>query len=356
MSIEKHKRTRRIPSIFGTGLLALDIVINGDGLEKPKFYAGGTCGNVLSILSYMGWQAYPVARLNGDIASKHVIKDLKRWGVNLKFTSCKPLCNTPLIIQKISQDKSSQGKPHFHFHCPKCGAWYPSYRAVHASTIKEIATKIHPPNIFFFDRVSRGALILAKACAEKGALVVFEPSGIGNPKLFKEALGLIHILKYSNERIEGICDISTADTRLLLEIQTQGHKGLRFRNLLASRTKEQWQHIDAFEIPKVIDTAGCGDWCTAGILNMLGRNGFRGFEKSTNDKLIKALLYGQAAAAWNCGFEGARGGMDVIDIKEFKADIRNIMQGKTPKNIVINGQAKSLKKAFLKLCPVCGRE
>lgn len=41
--------------------------------------------------------------------------------------------------------------------------------------------------VFFFDRVSRGALQLAKASSERGAVVVFEPSGVGDPNLFREA-------------------------------------------------------------------------------------------------------------------------------------------------------------------------
>jgi len=69
------------PIVIGTGLLALDIVFSADDAMAPQFYAGGTCGNVLVILSYLGWKSYPVARLNEDAASGYVVKDLKRWAV-----------------------------------------------------------------------------------------------------------------------------------------------------------------------------------------------------------------------------------------------------------------------------------
>jgi sugar/nucleoside kinase (ribokinase family) len=59
----------------------------------------GTCGNVLSILAYLGWDAFPIARLNSDSASQRVKADMKRWGVKLDFASCPPTTHTPIIIQ-----------------------------------------------------------------------------------------------------------------------------------------------------------------------------------------------------------------------------------------------------------------
>ena len=60
------------PRAFGAGLLALDIVVSAD-LEMPmRAYAGGTCGNVLAELAYLGWEAFPVARLSDDPAAQRV--------------------------------------------------------------------------------------------------------------------------------------------------------------------------------------------------------------------------------------------------------------------------------------------
>lgn len=355
MKTRRKKNLKDKPSVFGTGLLALDIVFNTERINEPKFYAGGTCGNVLSILSYMGWQAYPIARLNGDLASQHILEDLKRCGVRLEFTSCKPLCDTPVIIQKIKQSKSGQGQHRFHFRCPKCGTPYPTYKPVFASTMREIIPKIKMPKVFFFDRVSRSALVLARACADKGVLVVFEPCAIGDHSFFKEALNVAHILKYSNHRIQGIPKIQTKKTNLMLEIETQGFEGLRFRNMLETNCKKEWQHLAAYEVKKVKDAAGSGDWCTASIISMVGRNGLAGFRKVTNAKLIEALRYGQAAAAWNCGFEGARGGMQSRSLRAFEAGVKRIMEGSVPTLRATNSDTRGLKDIFKRLCPVCGQ-
>ena len=76
-------RVNRNPVVIGTGLVALDVVIP-NGLESdPQLRAGGTCGNVLTALAYLGWSSYPIARLSEDGASKLVAADLRQWGVNL---------------------------------------------------------------------------------------------------------------------------------------------------------------------------------------------------------------------------------------------------------------------------------
>ncbi|HEV2284368.1 MAG TPA: hypothetical protein VGX75_18450, partial [bacterium] len=41
------------------------------------------------------------------------------------------------------------------------------------------------------------------------------------------------------------------------------------------------------------------------------------------------LKYGQALAAWSCGFEGARGGMYAVDRSTFDKQIRRLMSGRS---------------------------
>lgn len=46
------------PAIAGTGLIALDVVIPNEPRSLPQLWAGGTCGNVLTALAYLGWDSY----------------------------------------------------------------------------------------------------------------------------------------------------------------------------------------------------------------------------------------------------------------------------------------------------------
>jgi fructokinase len=63
------------------------------------------------------------------------------------------------------------------------------------------------------------------------------------------------------------------------------------------------------EVPEVWDTAGSGDWLTAGLLSRLAVRGRKGLRTASNGAIEQALTFGQALASWNCAFEGARGGM-----------------------------------------------
>jgi fructokinase len=323
-------------------LLSLDVIIKGNDYQSSKHLAGGTCGNVLIILSYLGWDAYPVTRLNGDTASRRVLRDLKQWGVRLDFAKSEPRAATPIIIHKIVHNGAGEAVHRFSLKCPHCGSWLPTYRAVTASTAQRVVNRIENPKVFFMDRVSRGSLTLAKASAEKGALIVFEPAGIDDPRLFREALDLTHVLKYSSERMHGLRDLKLP-AKPLLEIETLGHKGLRYHCRVGSCKTNGWRRLDSYKITQVEDTAGAGDWCTAGVIHRLGQEGLVKFQKTTPTELQDALHFGQALAAWNCGFEGARGGMYEVDQKEFLLEISGIMSRDEPKASIPANNSKVLQ-------------
>jgi len=61
------------PICIGAGLVALDVVINGNPKIPLKLFAGGSCGNVLTILSFLNWDAFPVARLKKKRCVKEII-------------------------------------------------------------------------------------------------------------------------------------------------------------------------------------------------------------------------------------------------------------------------------------------
>ena len=104
------------PRVFGAGLIALDLVVGPDSGPSFQAYAGGTCGNVLTALAYLGWDSYPIARLGADAASQVVRTDMERWGVHLDHASCSPSAHTPIIVQQIRRKKD--GTPTHSFRGP----------------------------------------------------------------------------------------------------------------------------------------------------------------------------------------------------------------------------------------------
>lgn len=346
----KQKVKRLKPTAIGTGLVALDVVVNN---EEVNYFAGGTCGNVLTVLGYLGWESMPVARLKDDIPAEWLVDDLKEWNVDTSFVTRTDDGSTPVIIQRIKEGPDGTPTHSFSLRCPCCSSYLPGYKSILGSATAELAEGLPQHQVFFFDRVSRGTLNLAQESAERGALVVFEPSGVGEPRLFREAWSVAHVVKYSNERLRDIADLDLKSVRnsLLLEIETLGSSGLRFRSRLAEAETKKWTTLKAISAPSLKDTAGSGDWCTAGVIHKLSRGGLAGFEKSTSQRLVDALRYGQALAAWNCGYEGARGGMYQITKSQFEHKIRRLLAGKAIRPAVEEPIAVS--DDLSSLCPTC---
>jgi fructokinase len=312
---------------IGTGLLALDdIRVDGDQ-RAPRRWAGGTCGNVLLALRYLGWRSEPIARLRPGPAAERILEDLRSWGVSTRFLSLEADGSTPVIIHRIGRNSAGEPYHSFSWRCSTCGHRLPGYKPVLASTAQEIASQLGSPQVFFLDRVSRGALLLAAEAAARGAAVVFEPSSVVHPGLFREAWELSDIVKFSHERLVDLpsqCE-SIGGSRLIVE--TLGRRGLRYRSNLRGSATRGWRTARALAAEDVRDTAGAGDWCTAGIIHKLLTGGASALAAATAAQLQQAIRYGQALAAWTCGFEGARGGMYDVERSTFESTVERILRG-----------------------------
>ena len=313
-------------TIFGTGLIALDLVVGRDPETPVGCWAGGTCGNVLSILAWLGWEAYPVGRMNNDRASQRVRADMARWGVHLDWSTCSPTAHTPIIVQEVGRGGDGRPSHRFSWSCPRCGNWLPPFRAITINATERIKPALTHTSVFFLDRVSRATLTLAAAASAHGALVVFEPSSNATNRLAAEGLALAHVVKYAADRLGDFRDAMEYGSTLLLEVRTLGSEGLEYRHRLGRGTSN-WIHLKAIPAPRVSDFCGCGDWCTAGFIAKAAVGGQMGIRRVGARGLRSALRYGQALAAWNCCFEGARGGMYAVTAEKFHRQIADLLAG-----------------------------
>ena len=128
--------------------------------------------------------------------------------------------------------------------------------------------------------------------------MVFEPSGIGDPGLFREAWSSANIVKYSHERLRDIADLELTHAErqnVLLEIETLGEDGMRYRSRLPKTKGKGWTTLAPFPVADLKDAAGAGDWCTAGLLSKLAREGCAGLKRTSQTALHDALRYSQSA-------------------------------------------------------------
>jgi fructokinase len=299
----------------------------------------------------LGWDAYPIARLNGDRASQLVKKDLQYWGVNLQYSEQSPPTPTPIIVQKIRERQSGERVHSFSCNCPYCGSWLPGFRAIRNDAANHLVSEWTAPDVFFFDRASRGILTLASEAEKSGSLIVFEPSAKTEPRHFDEALRLSHVVKYSNQRFPQVIGALEKSTNVVVEIQTCGNDGFRFRvrNIKEYRS---WQHRPAMSVGKALDTAGSGDWFTAGLISQLGVSMGENIPKK--GEIDRSLRTASAYAAWNCLFEGPRGGMYHVNKRQFVAQTTRLIEGQMKREPRQRGETSILDP--LSACPVCATE
>lgn len=286
----------------GAGLISLDVLIR-DGERFPiAYYVGGTCGNVMMILSYMGWEAYPISRLDSTKDGLRVLDDMKKNNVHTDFVSTQD-GKTPVIVQRNFINKD--GLPTHKFESRNnVGRFYLDFKPLTQKQANDVIERIDfVPKVFFFDRVAPAILKLANAFKEKGSVIFFEPSTRGgNVSLFNKCVEVADIIKFSEQRIKDVEQFDGYRDKLF--IQTQGVNGLNYR------LNAGWKHLDPVANDNVVDTAGAGDWTAAALINELFKDkqakGISSFSKSD---IEKALNEAQKTGAQSCSFEGARGMM-----------------------------------------------
>jgi fructokinase len=355
MSYKNGFKVRKPLSVcIGTGLIALDVVINGNPKSIPKLWAGGSCGNVLTILSYLGWKSYPIGRLKNDFAANTITKDLKKWKVSPSFISKDSSGSTPVIIERLHITKDGCPRHRFEWVCPRCGSRLPRYMPVLAKNVEQISKTMPKAQVFYFDRVTRSSIELAKSSKEQGALIVFEPSGVKDKKMFLECLRIADIVKYPHWKGKSYQEIMQG-INIPLNIETLGSEGLRYEIGNNNKQNRKWKIMPAYPVEILKDTTGAGDWCSAGIIHLLGASWEKGLKNASEKDIITALSFGQALAALNCYYEGARGSMYKITKQKFNSLVQNIWNGISPLKSVEGKESNQNLKLFEHICPHCSK-
>ncbi|ACB73837.1 PfkB domain protein [Opitutus terrae PB90-1] len=317
-----------MPVSVGTGFLALDMLLLGkDRVKANALYAGGSCGNVLSILAHLEWESYPVARLGTDRMAEDVLSDLERSGVRTDFVLRSDTGATPVVVVRIAERRDGTVGPRFEWKHPASGDWLPSYRPFPKTMAQEMVHGLPEASVFYFDRAEPSALVMAEGLRDQGAVVFFEPSSCKDDDLFTECLAVSDIVKYSADRIPQV-PRSPASRSPRLEIQTLGRRGLRYRLKSGDTNPGSWRELAAFTVQNAIDATGCGDWCSAGIIHHLCQAGRMHFLKLDEAAIVAALNYGQALAAINCRYHGARGPMYELSRRELDVQVKAVLSQK----------------------------
>lgn len=315
---DPRERKRHVGSIFicmkktiiGSGIYNLDTIVVRGYPEWPRLRpftdnvvleeVGGTCGNVMSILAWLGWDAKPLACLDDSPEGMKITEGLKRYGCDCRHVTNTPNGGTTLL--RCTHKKDQDGK---HVMSVRAGSpggsRFPKRRFLRARDEAPAFLEAldEAPAVFFFDDPAAGNRLIAKGLKERGALIYFEPSKIAtNADL--EAVSISDIIKFSDENIH---DVSFADAyNDKLFIQTMGADGVRFK-----LQDQPWMTLNGIHAKSVVDTEGAGDWFTAALINELAETRIMSLEPHYLHRLVDVIRNAMGIAVRSIGHMGSLG-------------------------------------------------
>lgn len=273
-------------TVLSVGYLVLDVVTTTHVVGRS---AGGTAGNVAANLAWLGQRAGLLARIGDDAAGRFLRDDLSEAGVDTRHIHRSAEVETPILIQRLTPSG-----PRYLFSCPVCNYKFASHRPATREQAEEAASSA--PKMLFVDRASKASLDLMARVRAQGGVVMFEPNGPGRHSLTAEAIAMADILKVSEDRVSSLGSLLHSSPKHQVQVRTHGAQGLEFRI-----GEGVWHKRRARRV-QVSDSAGAGDWLTAGLLAHLN-----GDPRLTYRNISAGLGLGQALAALSCIFIGARG-------------------------------------------------
>lgn len=301
-------------SIIGSGQYNWDIIKvreYPDGFtigKRNKFVenvlleeVGGTCGNVMCMLSRLGWTAQPQVKLIDTEEGQKIANSLVDYGCDIRYVS-------------FSEKGGFSGMQCTHRKSNKTGEHELGLRSFGPNgsqfrKITELRARDEVPaflntlkekfDVFFFDHNEAGPRNLAKELSKRGSLIYYECENSKDWKKFIKSVEVSDIVKFSDENVQ---DISFADEyKDKLFIQTQGAKGLQFK-----LCNGNWIHINPIEVDNVVDWEGCGDTITAVFLDELSKLGLPKVSELTDEQVISALTSATEKAALCTQYYGSK--------------------------------------------------
>lgn len=298
--MNKEKEGKKL-TCLGAGTFPLDNLQEKNGKDVKTIYqhVGGTCGNVMSILAWMGWHTLPAARLDDSETGLLIKADLESYGCDTRFVSNTPDGGTTIldIIHKIGRD--GKQKTAYMPHSPRGGRfvnhrfWTLKQAQALFDSLEEMS------DVFFFDRCAPGNILLAQLFHERGVLVYYEPNEPVD-RNFLRAVEVSDIVKFSNEKHPDVSFTEGFTDKLF--IQTMNEKGLRFK-----LRAEGWITIPPEHNPHAVDGEGAGDWTTSAFINEMGHHHMLTFDKIHLPNTWNCLQEAQRVASKSVSYIGAKG-------------------------------------------------
>lgn len=349
---------------MGTGNYSLDVITQREYPEgfvpgkRNKFEEkiltmeiGNTCGNVMTMLPYLGVKTFPVAFFDVSPQGYRMTRDLKAYGADVRFVSNKGTKGTTIL--RCTHKLDDQGNHVLAHKGSSAGhPWTglsarPSRKPLSSKggKVDALLEKMDfTPDVLFIDKVEAGHRVLAEKLREQGVLVYFEGDSNwnrpGNEKTrqseyrgFIRCVNASDVVKMSGEIIK---DVSFADDyQDKLFIQTLGSEGIRFK-----LRGGKWIKLDPIVNPDYKDYEGAGDWTSSTLIAALCAKGMLKVKDMTEEAVKEVLMMAQKIASYSVGFVGSKGMIHADETFKLQDDTLE-MPHYTKKLMYLHGSASA---------------
>ena len=349
---------------MGTGNYSFDVITqreypNGFVVGKRNKYEekvlmmeiGNTCGNVMTMLPYLGVKTFPVAKFDVSPQGYQMTRDMKAYGADVRFVSNTLGGGTTILrcMHKLDDQGhptigykgSTAGKPWTGMSARPCR----KYLSSKGGEVEALVDSMDfTPDVFFFDVAQAGHRMLAEKLHEKGTLVYFECDSDGHRiedekrrvsayKAFLRCVKASDVVKMSGQYVQ---DLSFADAyQDKLFIQTMGEKGLQFK-----LGGGKWIKLDPITNPDYKDYEGAGDWTSSTLIAAFCAKGMLKVKDMTEEAVKDVLMKAQQMASYSVGFVGSKGLIHADDAFKKQDDTLD-MPHYTKKLMYLHGSASA---------------
>lgn len=264
--------------------------------------AGGTCGNVMCMLSRLGWKVYPQVKLIDNDEGKQLADSLTSYGCDATHISFDPKGGfSGMTCTHRRSNKTGEHELGLSTFGPN-GSQYPKITELRirdeVPVFLENLSKV--PDVYFFDHNEAGPRKIAEELRRHGSLIYYECENNREWNKVIKSVQVADIVKFSDENVPDptFCE----DYKDKLFIQTQGSKGLQFK-----LRDGEWIHVQPQKVSNVVDWEGCGDTITAVFLYELGNLGLPKVSELTEEQVKTALTAATEKAALCTQYYGSKG-------------------------------------------------
>lgn len=319
-SIDTKKDRTSGFSCIGAGNLCIDAVFRRDfpngfadkssAVDTPVSQeVGGSMGNIMCNLAYLGWNTYPIAKLGTSRVALQILDDFHRYGVDTRLCTTDETGET--YIYKAHHYFDADGNPEMkngrikihpgRYSTEGTYSRFSGYKpiGVRSGDVERVMEHIDfTPTVYFFDSPHAGHREVAMRLKERGTLLYFEPTNPNAPMLTK-CMEMSDIIKVSRDNFPNL-EQMVPDLSRKLVVQTLDAEGARF-NLCG----KGWVNVPPAKNDHVIDYEGAGDMTTSAFLNTLGMLDALAIDKMTPEKVWQALSHAMEYGSCCCSYLGA---------------------------------------------------